>query len=105
MLWTPIDDKPKRSVDPRSLARVRDVEARPDVTVLVDRWSEDWAELAWLRVAGLATLVDPDPEDERLRDVIACLRAKYLPYVEHDLERRPMLQIAIESVVRWSASG
>lgn len=105
MLWSPIDDKPKRTVDPRSLARVRDVVARPDVTLLVDRWSEDWSELAWLRVVGRAALVDPDPENGALGAVIAALRAKYPPYGDHDLERRPMLRIAIESVVRWSASG
>lgn len=104
-MWSPIDDKPKRTADPRALARVRDILVRPGVTVLVDRWSEAWSELAWLRVVGRATFVDPDSEDERLGAVIAALRAKYLPYGEHDLERRPMLRIAIESVVRWSASG
>ena len=39
VLYSPIDDKPKRSTDPFALARVRDIVARPDVTILVDRWS------------------------------------------------------------------
>lgn len=105
ILWSPLDEKPKRSGDPRSLARVRDILARPDVTLLVDHWSEAWSELRWLRVVGRAALVEPDPADTTVRDVIAALRAKYPPYLEHDLERRPMLRIAMESVVRWSASG
>ncbi|MGK2851365.1 MAG: pyridoxamine 5'-phosphate oxidase family protein [Candidatus Limnocylindrales bacterium] len=105
VLWSPIDEKPKRSGDPRSLARVRDILARPDVTLLVDRWSEDWSELGWLRVTGRASLVEPDPSDATLRAVIAAMRAKHPPYLEHDLAHRPMLRIAIDSVVRWSASG
>lgn len=105
VLWSPIDEKPKRSGDPRSLARVRDILARPDVTLLVDHWSEDWSELGWLRILGRAALFEPDPADTNVRDVIAALRAKYPPYGEHDLERRPMLRIVLESVVRWSASG
>ncbi len=44
-LYTPLDEKPKASPDPLALARVRDLLARPDVTLLVDRWSEDWTRL------------------------------------------------------------
>ena len=58
-LWTPLDEKPKRSADPRSLARVRDILARPTVGILVDRWDEDWSRLAWLRLEGQATLLEP----------------------------------------------
>ena len=49
VVWTPLDDKPKAIDDPRGLARARDVLADPRVTVLVDRWSEVWSRLAWLR--------------------------------------------------------
>ena len=46
VLFTPIDEKPKRGTDPRQLARIRDIERRAEVTVLVDRWNEDWTNLA-----------------------------------------------------------
>jgi PPOX class probable F420-dependent enzyme len=59
ILYTPIDDKPKRRDDPFALARVRDISADPRVTVLVDRWNEDWTRLAWLRAEGRATLLEP----------------------------------------------
>ncbi len=49
LLFTPLDDKPKRTADPRRLARVRDIAERPAVGVLVDRWDEDWSRLAWGR--------------------------------------------------------
>lgn len=104
-IWSPIDEKPKHAGDPRSLARVRDILARPDVTLLVDHWSEAWSELRWLRLLGRAALVEPDPADASLKAVIAALRSKYPQYNEHDLEGRPMLRFAVGSVVRWSASG
>ena len=102
-MWSPLDEKPKTTDDVRALARVRDIEARPEVALLVERWSEDWAELAWLRLAGTA-----DPGRARA----TCRRAsstrcgpRYPQYAEHDLEHRPMLRIAIERARRWSAAG
>jgi PPOX class probable F420-dependent enzyme len=75
VLWTPIDDKPKRDDDPLALARVRDIETEPRVTVLVDRWDEDWARLAWLRAKGSAQLVLPGATGDAPA-IRAALRAK-----------------------------
>jgi PPOX class probable F420-dependent enzyme len=97
-LFTPIDEKPKNATDPRQLARIRDIERRADVTVLVDRWDEDWQNLAWLRIDGRASLAE-DPAD-RAR-AIAALRAKYPQYAAHDLERRPLIRMGIERVRSW----
>src|SRR5687768_8942618 len=52
VLYSALDEKPKSVADPRDLARVRDVLERPRVSLLVDRWSEDWSELCWLRLEG-----------------------------------------------------
>jgi PPOX class probable F420-dependent enzyme len=99
VVWTPLDEKPKAVDDPRRLARVRDVERDARVTLLVDRWSEDWSELGWLRVDGHAELVEiADPS------IMAALRAKYPQYARHDLESRPMIRIALDRAVRWDAS-
>src|SRR3989304_7686693 len=62
-LYTPIDEKPKASPDPHSLARVRDLLVLPEVTVLVDRWSEDWTRLGWLRLPGRGALPEPPPHE------------------------------------------
>ena len=99
VLWSPLDEKPKQVSDPRALARVRDIERDPRVTLLVDRWSEDWSKLAWLRIAGRAELADSEPS------VVAALRAKYPQYDDHDLASRPMIAIAMEAVSGWSASS
>ncbi len=102
ILYTPIDDKPKHDDDPRSLARVRDIEADPRVSVLVDHWDEDWSNLAWLRGAGTAEVDQPTAAHA---GIIAALRAKYPQYADHRLETRPLIRIAIERVTTWGLPG
>jgi PPOX class probable F420-dependent enzyme len=97
-LYTPIDDKPKSTDDPLGLARVRDIERDPRVSVLVDRWDEDWTQLAWLRCAGMATVEAPSPNHA---GIVAILRSRYPQYAEHRLERRPLIRIEIERVTTW----
>src|ERR1700730_4508719 len=60
-LYSPLDEKPKRVPDNR-LRRVQNVATNSAVCFLVDRWSEDWDELAWLQVRGQAGLVKPCSE-------------------------------------------
>lgn len=53
---SPIDHKPKSG---QVLARVKNLARDDRVTLLIDRWDEDWTKLGWLMVRGRAT-VDPD---------------------------------------------
>ena len=102
VVYTPLDDKPKRVDDVRDLARVRDIRERPAVTLLVDRWDEDWTRLAWLRLSGIAALIEAGPDRVGERAVaIAALRAKYPQYAGHRLEANPLIRIEIEAVARW----
>jgi PPOX class probable F420-dependent enzyme len=100
-LYTPIDDKPKRADDPVSLARVRDIAADPRVTVLVDRWDEDWTRLAWLRLEGRASLLDPASAPDEHARAVGALRARYRQYEGHRLEERPIIRVALERAVAW----
>lgn len=101
-IWIALDEKPKAVQDVRDLARVRDVVARPDVTLLVDRWSEDWTDLAWVQIHGTARLVEPDRVP---RTVIPALRGRYQQYDSQALEAAPMLAIEVSTIRRWEASG
>ena len=103
VVYTPLDAKPKRVADPHRLARVRDILARPDVSVLVDRWDEDWASLGWLRLGGQARLIEPDAEATRAdRDLaLAALLAKYPQYADHDLGSRPLIRITVTDASSW----
>lgn len=114
VLFTPLDEKPKRTEDPRRLARVGDVLADPRVSVLVDRWDEDWTRLAWLRCHGMASIMGPrgtgsaaggaDRSDEHAAATTA-LRAKYPQYATHRLGTRPIIRVAIERATSWGALG
>jgi PPOX class probable F420-dependent enzyme len=117
ILYTPIDDKPKAAADPHRLARVRDILARPDVSLLVDRWDEDWSRLAWLRLHGRAEILEPSGEvvDGAIQPVgtgggeraiaIVALRAKYPQYAGHDLESRPLIRVTVNRASSWAATG
>lgn len=102
VFYTPLDEKPKRTADPRALARVRDILARPDVTLLVDRWDEDWTRLAWLRLHGVARLLEPGgPDAAEHAGAVAALRARYRQYERQALERRPVIRIEVTRIVAW----
>jgi PPOX class probable F420-dependent enzyme len=107
VVYSPLDEKPKRVVDPHDLQRVRDIFERPEVAMLVDRWSEDWSRLGWLRLRGLADLVEPgdvsasNTAGGEHATAVAALRRKYRQYETHRLEERPLIRILIEGSRSW----
>jgi PPOX class probable F420-dependent enzyme len=104
VVWSPLDLKPKQDADVRRLARVRDIAARPEVTLLFERWSEDWSQLAWLRVRGFATLVEPVDDAGPHGRAVKALRAKYPQYRSQPLHGRPMIRIVLTDAIGWSAA-
>ncbi len=102
---TPIDAKPKASTDAMRLARVRDIRRDPRVTLLLDRWDEDWDRLTWLRVEGTARLLLPwAPRDaDAHRSALTALRTRYPQYREQRLEGLPVIRITPERITGWVA--
>jgi PPOX class probable F420-dependent enzyme len=98
-LYAPLDEKPKRSANPRSLARVRNLVDDPRAALLVHRWDEDWSQLAFVRMDVEGALIEPD-EGGHATAVVA-LRAKYPQYVGHRLEDRPMLRFVPIRATTW----
>jgi PPOX class probable F420-dependent enzyme len=106
VLYSPLDEKPKRVGDLRRLARVRDILARPRVTLLFDRWSEDWSALGWVRVHGVATLLEPDgPDTAEHRAAVGQLRSRYPQYAAQRIDRAPVIRVEILAVRRWGTIG
>ena len=100
-----IDEKPKSS---RELRRVRDVRANPFVTLLVDRYSEDWSRLAWVQVRGRARVVSAEPDANAdasaVHDAaVDALESKYDQYADHDLDDRPIIEIRVGRTLSWGA--
>jgi PPOX class probable F420-dependent enzyme len=95
-LYTAVDAKPKRS---RTLRRVENARLRPDVTVLVDRYEDDWSLLWWVRIRGRARVLDAGEEAEH---ALALLREKYAQYREAP-PGPPVLAVDVEDWREWSA--
>jgi PPOX class probable F420-dependent enzyme len=74
MLYSAVDEKPKRS---RRLQRLENIRRRPEVSVLVDRYEEDWTRLWWVRLDGRAEVLEAGPQREH---ALALLAAKYGQY-------------------------
>jgi PPOX class probable F420-dependent enzyme len=103
VVYSALDDKRKRVPDPLALARVRDIRARPHVSLLVHRWAEDWARLAWLRLDGAASVMEPPSAEHE--SAVRLLHDRYPQYASHRLEERPLIRIAVEAATSWSAAG
>jgi coenzyme F420-0:L-glutamate ligase/coenzyme F420-1:gamma-L-glutamate ligase len=97
-LFTPLDQKPKR-VDPVELLRVRNVARHPAVSLIVDRWSEDWSQLAWLQVRADAFLLDAGGPEHA--EAVAALRARYVQYMDMPLDELPMLCLTPRRIISW----
>jgi PPOX class probable F420-dependent enzyme len=99
-LFTPLDAKPKR-VGPHQLRRVRNIQANPHVAVVIDEYSDDWRNLAWVQIRGLATLVPSGPEYQA---GLALLEARYPQYAVMPLVGRPILVIQARYITSWQAA-
>ncbi len=93
-----LDGKPE-TVEPNEYRRLRNVEATPAVTVLVDHYTEDWDRLGWVQLRGRASVIAPDEPNHP--DGLAALREKYEQYHEHALSGRPVIEVRIGSVRSW----
>ena len=97
-LYSAVDRKPKRST---KLRRIENARARPDVTILIDHYDEDWSRLRFVAVRGRARILHSGREHAR---GIRLLRRKYVQYRAMRLEERPVLKIVPWKVFAWEAS-
>jgi PPOX class probable F420-dependent enzyme len=102
VLYTPLDRKPKRDDDWHALRRVRNIETNGRVAVVVDRYQEDWSQLAWVMLEGIATILESGEERD---SAAALLRAKYSQYETLSLEGRPIVRLEIEHSAEWSSES
>jgi PPOX class probable F420-dependent enzyme len=92
-LYSAVDRKPKRSL---RLKRLENVRANPRVEVLVDHYEDDWSRLWWVRLRGLARVLEAGEERQR---ALALLAEKY-PQYRTEPPPGPVLAIDVD---RWSA--
>jgi PPOX class probable F420-dependent enzyme len=97
-VYIALDAKPKR-VAPERLRRVRNILENPQVALVIDRYSDDWSELAYLLIRGTAALIPPgDAEHGR---AVALLRERYVQYQAMPIEQQPVIAIRPAALVQW----
>jgi PPOX class probable F420-dependent enzyme len=94
-----VDSKPKRT---RALRRLSNIRENPRVTLLADRYDDDWSRLWWVRADGLARVIDlGDPAADRALELLA---ARYEQY-RAQRPGGPVVAVQVEKWTGWSAQA
>jgi PPOX class probable F420-dependent enzyme len=101
-LVTVIDAKPKRTTN---LQRLRNLRGNPAVSIVVDHYADDWSALWWIRIDGIAKVVEGDDAGEAAEHAaaIAALVAKY-PQYQRAAPDGPVIIVQPTRWTAWSAS-
>ena len=97
--FSPIDEKPKR-LSPQRLKRLRNIEENSKVSLVIDRYSEDWRKLAYILVSGQARIL---LTGQKHRKAVSLLRRKYRQYRSMAIDQRPMIVIRPLGVKAWGS--
>jgi PPOX class probable F420-dependent enzyme len=96
VLVSAVDRKPKMT---GSLRRLANIQKRPEVSILVDHYEEDWEVLWWVRLRGRARVAEEGPDRER---AVKLLAEKYPQYRDRSPDG-PAILVEIEGWKGWSA--
>jgi len=97
--FSAIDEKPKR-LSPQRLKRLRNIEENSQVSLVIDRYSEDWRKLAYILVSGQARIL---LTGQKHRRAVSLLRRKYRQYHSMAIDQRPMIVIKLLGVKAWGS--
>jgi PPOX class probable F420-dependent enzyme len=95
-IWSAIDQKPKRAEEPARLGFLR---RDPRAALTVDRYSDDWDELAWVQVLGTVRILDVSEGEVGL----AALSEKY-PQYRDQVPPGPLLALEPKRYLWWRAA-
>jgi len=98
-LFSAVDAKPKTR-PPEGLKRIRNIRENAKVSVVIDRYDEDWSHLRYVILQGEAQLLTDGPEFSRGVDL---LLAKYPQYRAMQLGRDAglMIRVTPARVTEW----
>ncbi|BAX90418.1 TIGR03668 family PPOX class F420-dependent oxidoreductase [Mycobacterium shigaense] len=92
VVYTAVDAKPKTT---KRLRRLANIQANPQVSLLVDHYTEEWTQLWWVRADGTAAV---HSDGAQMDTGYALLRAKYPQYQSVSLDG-PVIAVTVR---RWS---
>ena len=94
-LISAVDHKPKRTPD---LKRLDNIRLHPEVTILVDHYTDDWDELWWVRLHGSARVLEEGALYER------CVQKLVDKYDQYQRVRPAgaVIVLDVRSITGWS---
>jgi PPOX class probable F420-dependent enzyme len=96
VVYTAVDAKRKST---RRLRRLANIEANPQVSMLVDHYEDDWAQLWWVRADGVAAV---HYSGDAMAAGYSLLRKKYLQYQRIALDG-PVVTVEVQRWTSWQA--
>ena len=102
-LFSAIDAKPK-TPGPQGLKRIRNIRENPRVSIVIDRYDEEWSRLRYVIIQGQAEILTEGGAFSRGVDL---LLAKYPQYRSMGLDREAGVMIRVEPgrVTAWQYSS
>ena len=97
VIYTPVDSKPKK-VDGTELQRIKNIRGNSTVSVVIDDYSDNWDNLAWLQVRGDAKLTNGGVEYQKGVDL---LLDKYPQYKLMNLNISMIIVITPVKIISW----
>jgi PPOX class probable F420-dependent enzyme len=96
-LYTAVDHKPKSTT---RLARLENIAANPQVSVLAQHYNDDWEQLWWVRVDGKAVVLESADHREKAVDLLI---AKYAQY-RSQAPSGNVIAVRIDRLTGWAAA-
>lgn len=93
-VFSAIDAKPKTTM---RLQRLRNIEENPAVSLIVDHYDDDWAQLWWVRVDGGARMLNEGRDYNAALDLLA---EKYWQY-RNSRPPGPVIALDIDHWRAW----
>lgn len=100
--FIPVDEK-RKTAKPEKLKRIRNIQYNPNVTLLIDEYSEDWTKLAFVMIQGKASVATKEEGNIQVRQAYKKLMIKYLQYQKVGLGERCII-ITPKKVASWRNS-
>ena len=96
-IYTAVDRKPKSGTN---LKRLRNVGENPRVTMLADRYCDDWETLWWVRADGKAAIL---ADQRQMAVALKLLANRYWQYRQTP-PTGPVLAVTVERWSGWAAA-
>jgi len=85
-------------VAPNQLKRVRNIRENPRVSLVIDRYDENWRKLAYVLIFGRARVINRGIAH---RQAVRLLRRKYPQYRRMAIDQRPLIVITTLRITAW----